>query len=168
MDYNYDLDFQTAKKDIVLTEEAKSVIASSCKWAKFLAVFGFVVMGLYILAIVVMMLAVLVAGSAVSELTGFMSAAMFVAIMAVALVVSLIYFFPLFYLYNYAAKGAVAVRMGDGAAMTEAFVNLKRCFKFIGIMTVAAMAFYLLSVLIVIIVGAFAGFGEAADIYNMY
>lgn len=166
MEYNdYNFTPQTEKSVMTIGEADKQLIATSCKWAKFLAILGFVWMGLMVVAVVMMMLAVLVAGSFFSDaMMGPFQITMFVVMMSFALAVSLLYFLPLFYLYNYASKGARAVETGDTLMMTESFANLKRFFKFIGIMTIVVFAVYILMILVAVLIGA-AGLGAASNMY---
>lgn len=166
MEYNdYNFTPQADQRAMTLGEEDRQLIASSCKWAKFLSILGFISMGLMVVAVVLMMLGVLVAGSFFSDMMmGPFQITMFVVMMSLALVVSLLYFLPLFYLYNYASKGARAVEAGDTLMMTESFANLKRFFKFIGIMTIVVIALYLLMILVGVVIGV-AGLGAMSDMY---
>lgn len=131
------------KKQICLGEEDKAIIASSCRWAKFLAIVGFVMIGLMVLLFLMMLLGVAVAGMAIPGM-GVGGAKAMTAGVIVGLAILLVYFFPIFYLYRYASRGLKAIATNDDVIMTESFLNLKRYFKFTGIFTIVVIFLYLL------------------------
>lgn len=140
------------KRQICIGEEDKAIIVSSCKWAKFLAIVGFVMIGLMVLMLLMMLLGVAVAGMALPGMGAAGTGAMIAGVI-VSLVILLIYFFPIFLLYRYASRGLKAVETDDGVLMTESFLNLKRYFKFVGIFTISVILLYILALIIGFAVG---------------
>lgn len=123
-----------------ISEEDKAVIVSSCKWAKFLAITSFVMMGLLVLISLILLLTVAVAGQVIPGISASYAVTLFI-IVIVAMIIDL---FPLIYLYRYASKGLQAVEAEDSASMTESFLNIKRYFKFTGVLVIVILSLYVL------------------------
>jgi hypothetical protein len=74
------------------------------------------------------------------------------------LCIGLLYFFPCYYLFNFAAKMKSALIAHDQVLLAHSLSNLKSCFKFFGIMTIIILSVYGLMLIafgIGITVGAF-------------
>lgn len=128
-----------------IKEADKTIIASSCKWARFIAILYLILMGLGALTCLIMLI-VAAAGKLDSHYAGFS---------IIILLSMLIGFFPTLYLYRYASRGLKAVDKQDGASMTESFLYLKRYFEFTGVLTIVIFAFYLIFFSIGIPLGLF-------------
>ena len=73
----------------------------------------------------------------------------------VYILIAILYFFPCLYLYNFSAKMQRALQANDQGSLTDSFKNLKSCFKFLGIMTIVILTFYLLAIIVAIAGAAF-------------
>jgi hypothetical protein len=120
-------------------------------WAKFLAIFGFVMCGLIVIAAFFM-------GSIISS---YMSMGVgddslpsmgmfggFITVFYLALAVLL--FFPNLYLLNFANKMQVALGSDDQPTLTQSFKFLRAYYRYIGIMLIVLICFYFLVFLIML------------------
>lgn len=136
----------------------KGHLSEAARWAKFLAIVGFICCGLTVLF-------GLFFGTIFSRLgnsnpystyddnnaaiTGAMGAAMAV----VYIVIALIWFFSFLFLYKFATKMRVALATNDQEVLNASFQNLKIMFRYVGIITIIVLAIYVL-MLLVILAGA--------------
>jgi len=79
-----------------------------------------------------------------------------VLITVIYLIIAVIYFFPIYYLYNFSVKMKKALLSDDQTLLRNAFEDLKSHYKFVGIFTIVILSLYLLMFLI--------GLGAAASI----
>lgn len=121
-----------------LSTASKGFILETAKWAKFLAIVGFVMLGLMAIGVLFMIVAgatfmTQLGGSAGGSL-GFM---IFLYIGMIAL-----YFFPTYYLYQFSAKIKSGLSDGNGSNIDAGFENLKSTFKFMGILMIVVLSLY--------------------------
>jgi len=136
---------------------AKAHLAETAKWARFLAILGFVLMGLIVLLTIFAgaFLATLSGGFRANDangpaITGLAAGfQFFFLILMVAL-----YFFPCLFLFHFANKMKLALAANDQETLNASFQNLKKFFRFIGIMTLIVLAFYAIIIFFMVI-----GFG---------
>ncbi len=143
-------------KKVEIGQEALGYLDTTRKWTMFFAILGFV--GLGFLLIVGLLAGSLVRGftsgmsgmeggegmETVKAAGGFASVMMFVGM----LILSVIYFFPLFYLLKFSTHAKKAVAGCDSNEMTLAFKNIKSYWKYIGILVIILLAVYLIIFLI--------------------
>jgi len=130
---------------------ASAYLGETARWAKFLAIVGFIFCGL-------LALFALFAGSIFSAaMRGFGGGGIAfgggAVLTVVYLLLALLYFFPCLYLFRFASKMQVALGNNDQQQLSESFKNLKSCYRFMGILMIIILGFYAL-VLIVTIIGA--------------
>lgn len=121
-----------------ITGEVKSYLLETAKWGKFLAITGYVGIGLILL----MAIGVMAMGS-VSELVPGMGMNMG-AFGLVYVVIAAFYFFPVYYLHQFSLKIREGLTSQDAESVTLAFQNLKSLFKFMGIFTIVILSIYAL------------------------
>ena len=119
-------------------------LMETSKWGKFLAIVGYVGIGILILIAIFMMIGFSKLSNIVD--TGFpMGAFGFIYIIMGAL-----YYFPVSYLYKY----SVAIKKGldskDITTITAGFENLKSLFKFMAIFTIVILSIYGLMLLVAV------------------
>lgn len=138
-----------------INENSKTELAEAARWARFLAIIGFIMCGLIVLAGIF-------AGSFFSM---FMSSGMqdfegmdggvpagMGGIMAVVyIIVALIYFFPCLFLYRFAKQMKTAIATNEQGALNSSFQNLKTLFRFMGILTIIMIVIYVIAILIAIL-----------------
>lgn len=142
-------------------QTGKSHLSEAARWAKFLAIIGFIGCGLIALVGVFF-------GSIFSTLSGgfpsnspygdtYSAASGFGALAAVFyIIIALIYFFPCLFLFRFATKMKTAIASNDQETLNVSFQNLKACFRFIGIVTLVLLCFWVLAFVIGLL-GAAAG-----------
>lgn len=126
--------FEELKIDIV----SRSFLTEIAKWANFLAILGYVGLGLMILAAV----SIIIVGSSVS--IGPIGSGIWISI--IYILFAGIYFFPITYLYKFSSNMKIALRTNDQKSLTNAFEYLKSHYKFIGIITIIILGFYILAI----------------------
>jgi hypothetical protein len=141
-------------KGITLSDDALRQISQIAKWAQFLAIIGFVVAALIVVAGLFM-------GSFMSifkEMSGNtqMPHMPFMALSVVYIILGGIYFIPSWFLYKFSTETRKALLGNDEEILTEALSNLRRTFKFLGIMTIVIIGLYVL-VIIAVMIGAALG-----------
>jgi len=130
------------------TDEIRSYLSETAKWGKFLAILGYIGIGL----MVMMAIGVMAIGSA-SDLfpgTGMNMGAFGLIYIALAA----FYFFPVYYLHQFSVKMKQGLTSQDQQHVTAAFQNLKSLFKFMGIFTVVILSIYALAIIIALVAGA--------------
>lgn len=136
-------------------EEGKAQLLETARWTKFIAIVGFVFLGL-------LLLLGLFAGFGVSALgdvyvEAAMGAGFGVGMMMVYLLMGLLYFFPIFYLYKYATLIKPAIQHSNQEQFNLALSYQRRMFKFIGIMFLVILGLYAVLILAGIAGAALAG-----------
>ncbi len=137
---------------LTVDQSGKAHLAEAARWARFLAIVGFVVCALVVLI-----------GVFFSSFLGVLSnryggdnpygAVSFTpgmgAVMAFYyIVIALIYFFPCLFLFRFATKMKVALASNDQETLNTSFQNLKATFRYMGIVTIVMLVFFLLAFLV--------------------
>src|SRR5262245_54328564 len=119
---------------LTVSNEGATYLRESGTWGTFLAIIGFVSLGLFVLLALFASTIFATMGGQTGVPTGWIS--------ALYLCLALLYFFPVFYLYRFSARVKEAVRRKDSALLTGALESMKSLYKFLGIMTVVLLGFY--------------------------
>jgi len=75
----------------------------------------------------------------------------------------LLYLFPSYYLYQFSNKAKRAIQLRSSESIPGAMENLKSLFKFMGITSIAVIAFYILMIIVIMTVGAGAMMGSGVN-----
>lgn len=139
--------------DITLTVNSTGFLNETAKWAKFLAIIGFIMCGF--MAIAAFFLPFLMSFMPTEDLMpmGIMGKGLGLMMTIIYLGLALLLFMPCLYLYRFSIKMKTALLQSDSGILDTSFNNLKSFFKFYGIMTIVTISFYVL-IFIVSIVGA--------------
>ncbi len=130
--------------ELHLSNQAKEFLRETAKWAYLLSIVGFIFIGLMIVLGIFM-------GTMMSTLET--PASIPGALLSVFYIgISLIYLFPVLYLYRFASKMKKAFAENNNEDLEEGFKNLKSHYKFIGVATLILIGFYA----IVFLVGIFS------------
>lgn len=148
-----------------LNDLAIAALRESAKWCMFLAIVGFIFIALMVIAGAFMTIAMSAMSSMPNDPYGqmgmnnpFMAMKNFIG--GIYIVFALLYFFPVYYLFNYAKGTKQALDSGNSEVMSKALVNLKSHHKFLGIFTIIMIAIYVLAIIgIAIFAAKFAGSG---------
>ncbi len=134
---------------LVVTEEIRSYIYETAKWARFLSIVGFVITGWLII----------VAFSTSAFETAFQQTIISVqlaelgstVLMIFFLLTALVYFYPSLMLFKYATAAKTAVLYGVQESLEIAMAKMKSFFKFWAILTIVMLAFYAIAMLAVVV-----------------
>ena len=150
------LNFDNISDGIVLGDSGLKYLNQAAKWARFLAIVGFIMIGLLLLLAVGLGLFVAaIQESSEDQILGGADGA--VAFFVYGLM-ALIYFFPTLYLYRFASRSQKAIRSRDSHLLEDGFENLTSCFRFIGILTIIVLVLYLFGFGLVVLIGLSGAF----------
>jgi len=134
-----------------LTDHAKKYLLEAAKWANFIAIFGFIAIGL----LIIMSFSI---GSIMANLPegalGGLSPKFFSFFYLIA---AGIYFIPVFFLFQFGQKTKQALLEDDHNLLTFGLKKLRSHYKFVGILFIIFISIYLL----LIIFGAFGALAMA-------
>ena len=136
-----------------LNELAIDSLRTSAKWSTFLSIIGFIGLGFILLP-------ALLVGSVFSTMSDNMGMAMnpmagimkFMPLFYVFL--AAIYFFPVYYLFKYAAGMKKALNFRNSEMVAESLLYLKSHHKFLGIMTIVVISLYIVGMIAMVIFAA--------------
>lgn len=132
-----------------INNHAIEFLGETAKWAKFLSIVGFIGIGLLIVfAFFAQAFASTLADS--ESVTFSVDGGIYVTI--IYLILAVIYFFPVYYLYKFSNNMKKALQTKDEDLLSSAFEMLKSHYKFIGILTIVGVSFYILIFFIAIAV----------------
>ena len=132
-----------------IDETIKSHLNEAAKWGKFLAIMGFILCGILIIAGIVLATSV---NSITSRYEGFYERntmqGLGAAMIFVYVIIAIIYFFPCLFLLRFSDKMKTALSTNDQLTLTAGFQNLKILFRYVGILTIILLAIYLLAFIV--------------------
>jgi hypothetical protein len=137
-----------------IDETTKSYMLETARWAKFLAIIGFVMAGLSLIGALFFFISS--AGPLAGQLNLPSSMVIFIGGTIYFLVI-LVSYYPSIKLYRFASRVRPAISTGNPEEMSEAFRNLKSAFKFMGILVLVFIAFYGLLVVFAVIYATMVG-----------
>ena len=135
--------------ELSVDHESIEHLTETARWARFLAVAGFVAIGLMV--ILSFFIGSLFATEAFSKLQGVnagaagaLGGAMFVGLF---LINAAIVFFPCLFLYQFSIRLRAALRTNDQTKLNQSLKSQKFLFRYMGIFTIIALSLYGLSLL---------------------
>ena len=140
--------------ELQIDPSSQMYLRETAKWAKFLAIVGFV------MCICIALLGIFF-GSFISLMTSRFSpstpapvettaaASVMAAIMYVF--IAIVYFIPCLFLLRFSNQMQAALRNNDQQNLTASFRNLKACYKYVGILTIILLSFYLIAIAVVVL-----------------
>ncbi len=134
-----------------LSDQAKKHLLEAAKWANFIAIVGFIAIGL--LVIMSFSIGTIMASLPEGSLGG-LSPKFFSFFYLIA---AGIYFIPVFFLFQFGQKIKQAFAEDDHNLLTFGLKKLKSHYKFIGILCIVFIIFYFLMILL----GAFGAIAMA-------
>ena len=141
---------------LTLSDYGLDYLRETAKWAKFLAIMGFIGIGLIIILAIFMgsMMGTVLKSN--EELNVF-GPGLSVVISILYVAIGGIYIYPVLKLYQFATNTKRALGNNDSAALTAALENQKSMFKFMGIFTIILLGVYALMIIFGIL-GALTAF----------
>jgi magnesium-transporting ATPase (P-type) len=134
-----------------ITESMIASIKQSSSWIRFLAIYGFISVGLVIVPMALFsLLSPFIGGMLLNELDiGMMNPILFsVAMIFSTIAIGAICIFPLIFLHNIGSKMRAFVQTNNATALELAFKNNKSFWKFCGILTIVSLALIPVSLII--------------------
>jgi hypothetical protein len=125
-----------------ITKKTIEYLMTAAKWGTFLAVIGYISIGLFILL------------GFITLISGTGNSLMFYN-GVVYLIFGILYYFPTKYLYDFSSHIKNMQNKYNTISMEEAMSNLKSLFKFMGITTVILISFYLILLIFIFSISAF-------------
>lgn len=134
---------ENASPAMAITERMKLDLRQTAKWAKFLAVLGFIGLGFMLVLAFLMM-----AGLSVFETLTSGKPLVSILMGFLYLALCLIYLFPMLYLNRFANSTRLAVLNENETAMGDALMNQRKMFTYLGVMMIVVLSLYALTALI--------------------
>lgn len=141
--------------DLRIDNESTGFLSEAARWAKFLAIIGFIMCALMLIG---GFSASLIMGSLPEGMEGLEgeSYALYSSYsrkftMVFYIVLGIISVFPYIYLFRFAARMQEALRSSDQAVLNSSFSNLKSLFKFAGVLTIIMLGFASLALVFAVI-----------------
>ena|SRR5688572_23827146 len=137
-----------------IDQTSKTHLWEAAKWARFLAIVGFIMCGLLVILGIF-------AGSFFSSMSNryddygegadAFGTGMRLFMILIYLGIAVIYFFPCLFLLRFANLMRNALNTDDQATLNTSFQNLKIMFRYVGIVTIIGISFYILMILYVLL-----------------
>ena len=135
------------QQNLELNEQALDALRTSAKWSMFLAIMGFIGIGLMIIAALVMASVMSAIPSSpmspLGNLKGYLT--------GVYLFMALLYFPPVYYLFKYATDMKTALLNSRSDMVGVALGYLKSHHKYLGISIIVVLSLYILFIIGIIV-----------------
>jgi len=130
-------------KEIEIDQENLNNFDTARKWAMFIAITGFIFLGLIITIGII-------AGTFLSAFSGGRMASGLPEYFALIIffILAVAYFFPMLYLFRFSKNTAQAVKSIDKNEFSKAIRNLKSYFVYIGILIIIVLSFYIMALIL--------------------
>jgi hypothetical protein len=128
-----------------LSAEAVTYLLKAAKWGKFMAILGFIVTGLLVVAAILMSFVLNTLSDEMVPLDMPFSSMVFSFIY---IIIAGIYVIPVIFLNSFSNNAIKAVNLSSAENMTASIRNLKNLFVFIGISTVVILSLYTIVLII--------------------
>lgn len=130
----------TDSPQIILDETAIEHLRIARKWSNFLSILAIVIIGMMLLAMVVIL--IMASRFPQDELVRFTA---LVQMLPLALMM-VIYGIPIYYLYQFGKYSRIAINNYDSEAISLAFKYLKLHYRFMGILVIVVLVFYIVAI----------------------
>ena len=133
----------TQLEQLTLTSQAKIFLKETASWARFLSIIGFIGIG-------IMIVLALFATTIFNNLPNMQTVPfnLGIAMTITYFVFAIIYFFPVYYLFQFSKKMQKALSTKNNDTLSDAFEILKSHYKFIGVFTIIILSLYVLMFLV--------------------
>ena len=129
-----------------ITNDMKSYLLEAARWGKFLAILGYIGIGLILIIAVVIM--------SVGSFAPLMPGVGAGVIAMFYIVIAVLYFFPVYYLHQFSLKMKNGLTSQDGSTVATGFESLKSLFKFMGICAIVILSIYALILVFAVVAGS--------------
>lgn len=133
-------------EQLTITNASRNFLDEIAKWAKFLSILGFVLVGVLL---VFAFFATPIFEIAMEKQTGTPNSLGFTMLIT-NLGLAIIYFFPVYYLLQFSNKMKKALVEKNEDTLAKAFEMLKSHYKFIGVFTIITLSLYALFAIVAV------------------
>lgn len=133
-------------EQLTITNASRNFLAEIAKWAKFLSILGFVLVGVLL---VFAFFATPIFEIAMEKQTGTLNS-LGLTMLITNLGLAIIYFFPVYYLLQFSNKMKKALVDKNQDTLAKAFEMLKSHYKFIGVFTIITLSLYALFAIVAV------------------
>lgn len=137
--------------DLYLTNFAQQGLKTAASWSFGLSILGFVGIGFMVLGGIAMLA---MSSFFSKEMTGGVNFP-FWAISLLYIVLAGLYFFPVYYLFQFSSRMKRALENKDMQSLTASCINLGKHYKFLGIMVIALIGLYIILIFVMMGFGMF-------------
>jgi formate hydrogenlyase subunit 3/multisubunit Na+/H+ antiporter MnhD subunit len=127
------------ERKIEIGQETLKILNTIRKWTMFLAILGFIGIGVLLIAGIFTGTFLIVFNTSDAD-KGLTEILFFSLLISLAL----IYFFPVFYMFRFSKNTSEAVRNIDREKLHKAFKNLKAFYVYIGILVITILVLYVI------------------------
>jgi hypothetical protein len=139
----------TPEPELILDDTGKTYLLETARWAKFLAVLGFVFLGFYILGGIALAFSI----TMTPEVGAWAKGLGATGILLLYSIVVFIIVYPLYALYRYTILVKRAINSNDRMTLNEALRFHRNYYRYNGIITIVMIGLYALVFLLVISIG---------------
>ncbi|MNU20748.1 hypothetical protein D3C71_89990 [compost metagenome] len=126
-----------------LNENSKAYLGQTVRWTNFLAILGFISIGLMLFFSLLIILGGGIMMNRLSEVSSFGTIG-YTLFGILYLGISILYFFPVFYLYKFGRLMKSGLLTDNELQITEAFRYQRNMYRFMGIMALIVIGIYIL------------------------
>lgn len=139
----------TERQELNLDLAGISHLKETRGWTQFLSILGFIFLGF-------MLIFGLAGGTFMNKMgpTEQIGSGLFIAMIIIMIVV---YFFPIYFLFNFSRFSKTAIETKDPISFTEAMRYLKLHYRYMGILTIIMVSIYALALILGIMASSFTG-----------
>lgn len=130
--------------NLIITPEIKSYLYTTVRWTKLMSILGFIGLGFLVIAVIVILCFGAFFGGLNSDINGGLEFITGGFIAIIYLGIGALYLAPLLYLYRFSTKTKWALDSNDQTLLAEGFNNIKKHYKFIGILSLIVISVYAL------------------------
>ena len=140
-------DTQLNERHLQVSQSVRVALDSMTYWAKFLAIVGYIGLGLMVLGGL---------GMIFGSFDAYYGSGSILAMGLVYLVMAAIYFFPVHSLFKFAINMRAALTSNNQGKINAGFLNVASNFRFVGIMTIVVLSLYGLLFIVGLVASAFS------------
>lgn len=144
------------KETLHFSANVKSSLAYTTIWTKFLAIAGFVMIGLLILIGIGLAFSTSAASTIMPMPNRGLAAWSSIFIIILYIIIGALYLYPTNQLHQFSKKMKVAIIESNQLLLEEALEHQRKMFKFLGILLIVILCIYALIFLFIILVKAYS------------
>ena len=127
-----------------IDQSSRAHLAEAAKWAKFLAIVGFVMCGLIIVLSFFIGTLFSTSMGRYGDSSSAFGSGFGIIITIVYLSFGVLYFFPCLFLFRFANNMIGALNSNEQITLNRSFQNLKIMFRYVGILTIIVLGLYII------------------------